>query len=146
MKILLNKLCCLTLLLVSMGGTFIALAMEKDIHAQLTKLTSLSPNDTAVIVVDVQSDFTQAKNGNLAVNGTDNRYVEQAKEVAQFFKDKGYKIYATQDWHPENHTSFAKTHGMQPFVVRDNKMYWPVHCQQNTPGAKILLPEALIIK
>ncbi|KAJ8607193.1 hypothetical protein MRB53_040453 [Persea americana] len=61
---------------------------------------------------------------------------------------------ATQDWHPQDHVSFASNHSSnhEPFVstarvvnpLNDKESeeipLWPDHCVQHTPGAK-LLPE-----
>lgn len=65
-------------------------------------------------------------------------------------------IVATQDAHPPNHTSFASTHGAEPFELRDiphpfepgrtlSQRMWPVHCVADTPGAALdpMLQQAL---
>lgn len=76
---------------------------------------------SALILVDLQNDFCPG--GRLAVNEGDavmpilNRY-------AALFVNANAPIYATRDWHPANHISFAEQQGI-----------WPVHCVQNTPGA-----------
>jgi len=96
----------------------------------------------ALIIVDVQNDFCPG--GPLAVPGGD--------KVIPFINDKilsgNYDlIVATQDWHPNNHKSFASnnldnsghplkvmslgTLGGQPQVM------WPDHCVQNTKGAEL---------
>ncbi|MDC4206093.1 MAG: bifunctional nicotinamidase/pyrazinamidase [Candidatus Manganitrophus sp.] len=77
---------------------------------------------TALIVVDVQNDFCPG--GALAVPAGDsvapilNRY-------ADLFSRSGAPIYATRDWHPENHLSFKARGGP-----------WPPHCVQGTKGAE----------
>jgi nicotinamidase/pyrazinamidase len=101
-----------------------------------------------VIVVDVQGDFTKFKNGSLAVEGTDEAYVKSVEENTKKLKTAGYPIFATQDWHPANHTSFFTSHkGKKALDViklhgRD-QVLWPPHCVQNTPGAEILLDNKL---
>jgi nicotinamidase/pyrazinamidase len=50
-------------------------------------------------------------------------------------------IVATQDWHPEDHISFAANHkGKKPFeaieVDYGVQVLWPVHCVQDAIGAK----------
>ena len=71
-----------------------------------------------VIVVDVQGDFTEWKEGSLAVSGTDEAYVRQVEEVTRKLRDAGFLIFATQDWHPPNHISFYTNHpGKKPFEV-----------------------------
>jgi len=95
-------------------------------------ITSLS----ALIIVDVQNDFCSG--GMLPVPRGDevipilNKYIE-------IFNFKKLPIYATRDWHPENHISF-KTRGGP----------WPPHCIQNTWGAQFhpnlnIPPQTIII-
>ena len=65
--------------------------------------------NTALIVVDVQNGFTPG--GNLAVAHAD-QIIPNINQLAQYFDN----IVITQDWHPENHVSFAQNHvGKQPF-------------------------------
>src|SRR5699024_7290485 len=50
-------------------------------------------------------------------------------------------VIASQDWHPPQHQSFAAEHAdKQPFDVVDldglEQILWPVHCVQDTPGAR----------
>ena len=59
-----------------------------------------------VIVVDLQGDFTTYKNGSLAVEGTDEAFVNKVQKVTQELSAKGYPIFGTQDWHPADHISF----------------------------------------
>ena len=104
--------------------------------------------DVGVIVVDVQGDFTTWKNGSLAVNGTDEAFVEKVEKATEALKKKGYRIYATQDWHPKDHMSFYTNHeGKKPFEVIKvdgrTQVLWPPHCVQNTEGAKLLLDKSL---
>ncbi len=102
----------------------------------------------AVIVVDIQGDFTKLKNGSLAVDGTDEAYIKAVEENTKKLKEAGYPIYATQDWHPKDHASFFINHkGQKAFDViklhgRD-QVLWPPHCVQHTPGAEILLDKKL---
>ena len=65
-------------------------------------------NLAAVVVVDIQKDFTTAYNGSLAVNGTDQAYLKSVAEATIKLKDIGLPIYATQDWHPSDHVSFTE--------------------------------------
>ena len=82
--------------------------------------TELTPSD-ALLLVDVQNDFCPG--GALAVADGDavvpvlNRWIEAARQG-------GAKVYASRDWHPTNHISFAARGGL-----------WPTHCVQDTPGA-----------
>lgn len=101
-----------------------------------------------IIVVDVQGDFTQYKNGSLAVEGTDTSYVKMVEETTRELHAAGYPIYATQDWHPADHASFFTNHpGKNPFDVitlhGKDQVLWPPHCVQDTEGAELLLDRAL---
>ena len=64
------------------------------------------PQKTGVIVVDVQGDFTEAKDGSLAVSGTDITFIDTIANATKRMKEAGFIILATQDWHPANHISF----------------------------------------
>jgi len=107
-------------------------------------------NLTAVVVVDIQKDFTTAYNGSLAVNGTDQAYLKSVAEATIKLKDIGLPIYATQDWHPSDHVSFASNHKdkkpLETIALEDgrNQILWPDHCVQGSDGAKLLLDEKLI--
>ena len=102
----------------------------------------------AVIVVDVQGDFTKLKNGSLAVEGTDETYIKTVEKNTKKMKTAGFLIYGTQDWHPANHASFFTNHkGKKAFdVVKlhgKDQVLWPPHCVQKTLGAEILLDHKL---
>ena len=50
-------------------------------------------------------------------------------------------VVATQDWHPQNHKSFASSHsGKNTFEVIDlhgmEQVLWPDHCIQGTEGTE----------
>lgn len=86
-----------------------------------------------LIIVDVQNDFMPG--GALAVPKGD-----EILPVVNSIQHKFDLIIATQDWHPENHASFAATHsGKKEFDIIDlngiDQVLWPVHCVQNTEGA-----------
>jgi nicotinamidase/pyrazinamidase len=103
----------------------------------------------AVIVVDVQADFTEYRNGALAVPDTGQDYVEETVEATRNFKNSGLPIFATRDYHPIDHVSFFTSHpGQKPLdVIRigdREQVLWPPHCVQETPGAEILIPPDLI--
>jgi nicotinamidase/pyrazinamidase len=73
--------------------------------------------DDALVVVDVQHDFLPG--GALAVADGE-RIFEPLNELVPRFR----RVYATRDWHPANHSSFAAAGGP-----------WPVHCVADTYGA-----------
>src|SRR5512139_3594991 len=140
---------------VLIGVLFVTLAFGGMAMAQTTKqakepakAAAKKAMDMAIIVVDLQGDFTKAKKGSLAVEGTDDAYVKSVADATAKLKAAGFPIYATQDWHPANHASFAVNHqGKKPFDViklhGKDQVLWPPHCVQNTPGAAILLDSKL---
>jgi nicotinamidase/pyrazinamidase len=105
----------------------------------------ISAENTGVIVVDVQADFTELKSGSLAVPGTDAQYISTVQRSTQRFFQQGLRIYFTLDWHPVDHISFYTNNpGTEPFQEVEieegrNQVMWPPHCVQNTPGAEILI-------
>ncbi len=110
---------------------------------------SAPPDGRAVLLVDFQEDFTEDKNGALAVAGTDAVYIDTVIQVTHALAGQGLPIYATQDWHPENHMSFVTNHpGAELFSAIDidghSQIMWPAHCVQGTAGATILLANDLI--
>ena len=103
-----------------------------------------------VIVVDLQGDFTNLKNGSLAVNGTDKAFVDKVQQATEALKKKGYVIFATQDWHPKDHISFHTNHsGKKPFeaiqIDGRTQVLWPPHCVQGTENAGLLLDKNLFL-
>ena len=104
----------------------------------------ISAENTGVIVVDVQADFTELKSGSLAVPGTDAQYVGAIQRSTQQFLQQGLRIYFTQDWHPPDHVSFYTNNpGTDPLQVKEiggrPQVMWPPHCVQDSPGARILI-------
>ena len=75
----------------------------------------------ALLLVDVQNDFCPG--GALAVADGDavvpalNAWIAAARQG-------GARVFASRDWHPPDHLSFAARGGL-----------WPPHCVQDTPGA-----------
>ncbi len=92
-------------------------------------------NNAALIIVDMQNDFCPG--GALAVAGGDgivpviNRYIG-------IFRERGYPIIASRDWHPLETRHFVKFGGI-----------WPEHCVQRTSGAVfragLLLPPHTLV-
>jgi len=106
---------------------------------------SFSIENTGVIVVDVQADFTEFKSGALAVPGADAQYIDAVEKKTRNFLEQGLSVYFTKDWHPADHSSFYTNNpGTKPFQEIEIKegrtqVMWPPHCVQNTPGAEILI-------
>lgn len=88
---------------------------------------------SALIVVDVQNGFTPG--GHLAVAAAD-MIIPTINRLAIHFEN----VVLTQDWHPDNHISFADNHaGKQPFdsieLSYGTQVLWPKHCVQGTVDA-----------
>jgi nicotinamidase/pyrazinamidase len=83
----------------------------------------------ALLVVDVQRDFLPG--GALAVAGGD-AILPRINRYAAEFERHGLPVFATRDWHPPDHCSFASRKGP-----------WPPHCVAGTPGAE--WPAALML-
>lgn len=89
---------------------------------------------TVLIVVDVQNGFTPG--GNLAVANAD-EIIPKINQLAQKFEH----IVLTQDWHPDQHISFADNHpNKKPFETIEldygRQVLWPKHCVQGTHDAE----------
>ena len=98
--------------------------------------TSLSPNSgDALVVIDIQRDFLPG--GALAVPRGD-EVIEPVNRYLRLFASRSLPVFATRDWHPPDHCSFAPQGGP-----------WPVHCVAGTPGAEfsreLELPEGAYV-
>jgi len=80
----------------------------------------------ALVVVDVQHDFTDPK-GSLYVQGAEKIFPVVRSWINTFAKEK-LPIFFTKDWHPADHISFKS---------EENPSGWPSHCVQKTWGAEI---------
>ena len=93
----------------------------------------MRPATEALIVIDLQNDFCPG--GALAVTGGDG-IVPRVNVLLQDFAVR----VLTQDWHPQDHRSFASSHpGAAAFSVTEMpygpQVLWPRHCVQGTHGA-----------
>ncbi|KAL1915588.1 uncharacterized protein VTP21DRAFT_6712 [Calcarisporiella thermophila] len=103
----------------------------------------LDPAYTCLLIVDLQHDFLEG--GALAV--PDSLKILQPISTLLNEKEHPFRlIVATQDWHPLDHVSFAKSHhGKQVLDVvsvsmegrEEKQVLWPIHCVQETHGAEI---------
>ena len=84
------------------------------------KPIAFTPED-ALLVIDMQVDFLPG--GALGVPKGD-EVLGPINRLLRLFSNQGLPIYASRDWHPENHCSFAARGGP-----------WPPHCVAGTPGA-----------
>ncbi|MFO8019743.1 MAG: bifunctional nicotinamidase/pyrazinamidase [Promethearchaeia archaeon] len=106
------------------------LKFEKDVH--ITEADAL-------LIVDMQYDFVPG--GALAVEGGD-EIIDDINKLGKKFKNNDYHIVLTQDWHPEDHMSFASSYpDKEPGDDYDAEgigpVLWPDHCVQGTRGAQI---------
>lgn len=88
----------------------------------------------ALIIVDIQNDFVTG--GKLEVP-----HGEQIVPLVNQLSGKFELVVATQDWHPQEHKSFASNHsGKQPFekimLTGLEQTLWPDHCVQGSMGAE----------
>jgi nicotinamidase/pyrazinamidase len=103
----------------------------------------------ALLIIDVQNDFCPG--GALEVPEGD-----KVVPVINRLTEKFDNIVQTQDWHPEDHYSFASVHkGKQPFETTEleygEQVLWPNHCVQNSKGAEfhpdlITKPTQMIVR
>jgi nicotinamidase/pyrazinamidase len=88
----------------------------------------------ALLLVDVQNDFMPG--GSLEVPQGD-LIIPVINRLQEYFD----LVVATQDWHPQNHTSFASNHSdKKPFEKIEihgiQETLWPDHCVQGSKGAE----------
>lgn len=87
-----------------------------------------------LIVVDVQNDFMEG--GTLEVPLA-NKVVPVINRIQSQFD----LVVATQDWHPQNHQSFASNHPNKKSFEKISRQgkeetLWPDHCIQGSKGAE----------
>ena len=89
----------------------------------------------ALLIVDLQNDFLPG--GALAVPRGD-LVIAPINALIDLYHERGLPIYASRDWHPEDHCSFTAQGGP-----------WPPHCVAATEGAlfseALQLPEEAIV-
>ncbi len=92
-------------------------------------------NSDALLITDMQKDFLSG--GALPVEGGD-ELIPVLNGYIKRFEDAKAHIFASRDWHPQNHISFKAQGGP-----------WPPHCVQNTEGAKfsldLKLPDHIVV-
>jgi nicotinamidase/pyrazinamidase len=87
----------------------------------------------ALLIVDIQYDFLPG--GALSVpNGN------EVIPIINQIQDKFDLVVATQDWHPNNHKSFASNHTNKKIFDKIilngiEQILWPNHCVQESLGA-----------
>jgi len=91
---------------------------------------------TALIVVDVQNDFADARGSLYVAEGE--TVVPVVNRAVKGARAAGALVVYTQDWHPESTPHFEKDGGI-----------WPVHCVMGTWGAEFhpdLLVEGEVVR
>lgn len=86
---------------------------------------------TALIIVDVQNDFTEG--GSLGVTGG-TAVAEGITEFLRDARDRFDLVVASRDWHIPGEPNGG--HFPPPGVEPDYRTTWPLHCLQGTPGAE----------
>ena len=94
--------------------------------------------EDALLIIDMQYDFMP--DGALPVEQGD-QIIQGINTLAEKFHNSSAKIVLTQDWHPQNHLSFASNHpgkkpGDQYQTEAIGPILWPDHCVQGKQGAK----------
>jgi nicotinamidase/pyrazinamidase len=95
---------------------------------------SLDVHD-ALLVVDMQNDFLPG--GSLAVSGSD-AIISVVNSYIQSFSEARLPIFASRDYHPDDHISFLENGGT-----------WPPHCVAGSKGSEfhpeLQLPKDTVI-
>jgi len=104
--------------------------------AQSPARIALDPATDMLGIIDVQ--YTFMPGGELAVAGGD----EVVPVINRLLTGPFRHAFATQDWHPPGHVSFATAHaGKKPFestiMPYGEQTLWPDHAVQNSPGAAL---------
>ncbi|MCO6455426.1 MAG: bifunctional nicotinamidase/pyrazinamidase [Pirellulaceae bacterium] len=106
-----------------------------QIHlAGMASRTMAPPENRVLLVVDIQNDFCPG--GALAVPDGD-----QVVPVINRLSRRFAHVILTQDWHCEDHLSFASSHpGKKPLesveLSYGPQILWPDHCVRQTWGAE----------
>ena len=92
-------------------------------------------NTDALLVIDMQVDFLPG--GALGVAGG-HEVVAPINHLIELYGAAGAPVFASRDWHPQDHCSFQAQGGP-----------WPPHCMADTPGAgfaaELALPDAAVV-
>ena len=120
--------------------------MGNNNSIQIVPLSSFtSEKRFALGIIDVQNDFCEG--GSLAVKGANSVLAPINKLIIMY--SRNIPLFASQDFHPENHMSFANTHGVKVMETLNLKLemedktfvdvtqtVWPVHCVKGTLGTE----------
>jgi len=117
--------------------TFLQFEWEPNFNMSRTQF-----NQTALLVIDMQKDFTYGSFGLPCFNDTPNLYEIDIKiaKLIKFLSDQGAYIIASKDWHPEHHCSFE---GEKPCLnpnssfIQSYQNSFPPHCVHDNEGVPI---------
>ena len=126
-------------LILSAFASVMVLNQNSKLYAHESSNKSNTPekgkhDHDALIIVDVQNDFCPG--GSLAVKNGDT-IINNINEIQKNFK----YVMLTQDWHPDDHTSFSSTNPNRKAFSTKKMSYgeqviWPPHCIIGTKGAE----------
>lgn len=90
---------------------------------------------SALVIVDLQNDFCA---GGVMGAPHDEGLVDRINQLQACFPH----VIASQDWHPENHVSFAASHPAHKIgdIINSagvSQILWPRHCLQHSTGAEL---------
>lgn len=96
---------------------------------------AIDPTTDVLGLIDVQPTFMPG--GELAVADGD----AVVPVINRLASGRLLHAFATQDWHPPGHVSFASTHGLAHYSEIDlpygRQTLWPDHALQLSPGAAL---------
>lgn len=104
----------------------------------MTTSIIIDPQTDILGVIDAQPDFMAEEGGPLGVPGGRAVLAPINRLLFRVFR----RAWASQDWHPANHLSFASQHpgraaGEMVDLASGPQMLWPTHCVQGSPGAAL---------
>ncbi len=100
-------------------------------------------SDLAVLVIDLQECFVCG--GSLEVPFADSAYIADIEECIGWLAERPIHLFASRDYHPEGHVSFASSHsGSQPFTtitLPDGRYQelWPDHAVQTRGDSRLII-------
>ncbi len=114
--------------------TFISNANSAQDDLKSIKGLNAGKDEDMLIIVDVQNDFCPG--GSLAVKDGD-KIINNINTIQESFNH----IVLTQDWHPEDHSSFVTQYDdVEVFssikMPYGDQTIWPAHCVRGTHGAQ----------
>ena len=114
---------------------------------------ALAKEGLAVVVVDVQGDFTTAHKGSLAVPNSDQAYLERRRQsyrTVEEGRSSGLRhpgLASGRSICPLRRITRTRSHlRLLNWTTGATQVLWPAHCVQGTKGSEILVNPALFTK